>query len=156
MTAMLFMSSTDHLVIVYVAFAILISRPVCAQDKTRKAPLSCPASIEVTETAGAVSGWKIEDAKAKRAFERISIYNGTNGDREFELAPDDQKEERSRITQTWYLRGYRSMNMFLRCRYSGTQVVLSKDIPEGLETCVFAFSSDKSGKITGTSSFVCR
>lgn len=150
------MSLTDRLRIAYLGLSIFISGPVCAQEKARAAPLSCPANIEVTETAFAVSGWKIADAKANRTFERISIYNGTNGASEFELAPDDQKEEHGRVTQTWYLRGYRSMNMFLRCRYRDTQVVLSKDIPEGLEACVFAFTSDKSGKITGASSFVCR
>jgi len=158
MTVMLSMSSIDRShrpSLARLAFAILMSTPVWAQNAVHEATFSCPAAIDVTEMAAPVSGWQMSSFRVKRKFERISIYNGKNGGQEFELAPDDQTEEHNRITQIWRLGEYRSMNIFLRCRYSGTQVVLSKDVPDSFKTCTFTFESDKRGKITGASSFVC-
>jgi hypothetical protein len=156
---MLFMSLTDRssrIGIFIVACSIWASGLVWADDPLPDTSLTCPATLEVAETAIPVSGWQVGNATGRRKLERISIYNGTNGSREFELAPDDQKEERNRITQVWHLTGYRSINIFLRCRYRGTQVVLSKDIPGSFKTCTFVFNSDKVGNISGTPSFACR
>lgn len=134
-----------------VVLAILAAQPVCAQTE-----LSCPSTIDVVETTAPVSGWQSGSATTKHKFERTSMLNGTNGGQEYDLAPDDEKQDHGRITQVWHLADYRSMNIFLRCRYAGTDLVLSKDIPAHFQNCTLTFSMDKSGHITGTSSFTCR
>ncbi len=139
-----------------IAFATLGSGAIRVPNSEREVKLSCPTAIEVLETAAPIANWQVNNGTVRREFERISIYNGKNGGREFELAPDDQKEDRGRITQIWHLRGYRTMNVFLRCRYRDTQVVFVKDVPERFETCTLSFESDKRGKITRKSSFACR
>ena len=95
-------------------------------------------------------------ANAGHPFDRISIYNGKQGGQEYELAPDDEKKVRSKVTQSWILKDYRSMNIFLRCRYQGTEMVVAKDIPANIQTCTFAFDISPKGQITGGRSFACR
>jgi hypothetical protein len=151
---MLSLSMLDHnsrLHIAAVVLAILAAQPVCAQTE-----LNCPSTIDVVETAAPVSGWQSGRAVAKHKFERTSILNGKNGGQEYDLAPDGEKQDHGRVTQIWHLAGYRNMNIFLRCRYAGTQLVMSKDIPAHFQNCTLSFTIDKSGNITGTSSFACR
>ena len=93
---------------------------------------------------------------AGHPFDRISIYNGKQGGQEYELAPDDEKKVRAKVTQSWFLKDYRAMNIFLRCRYQGTEMVISKDIPANIQTCTFAFDISPKGEITGGRSFACR
>ena len=93
---------------------------------------------------------------AGHPFDRVSIFNGKQGGREYDLAPDDEKSARGKITQTWFLKDYRSMNIFLRCRYQGTEMVTSTDIPANIQTCTFTFDISRNGKITGGRSFACK
>lgn len=118
--------------------------------------LTCPESIQVDETAAPLKGWKSSSSTVERKFERVSIYNGKEGEKEFELAPDDQKEEKSTVVQTWRLKGYRTMNIFMRCRYRGTAAVVSADVSPAIETCTFTFEADKKGRITGKAKASCR
>jgi hypothetical protein len=48
------------------------------------------------------------------------------------------------------------MNIFLRCRYQGTEITIAKDIPANIQTCTFAFDISPKGEITGGRSFACR
>lgn len=126
-----------------------------AQPKQSLTTLACPATIEVIESVAPISGWSAGPATRQRSFERISIYNGKAGGREFELAPDNQKQEGNRVTQTWSLKGYRKMNVFLRCRYRDTPVVLYRDVPSQIETCTLRFSTGSNGQIIGRSEMGC-
>ena len=119
----------------------------------RAAILVCVSSIlqgQNTVTCPATMG------PEKHPFDRISIYNGRQGGQEYELAPDDEKKVGAKVTQSWFLKDYRSMNIFLRCRYQGTEAVTSKDIPSNIQTCTFAFDISPKGEITGGRSFACR
>ena len=69
----------------------------------------------------------------KHLFDRISIYNGKQGGQEYELAPDEEKKVGAKVTQSWFLKDCRTMNIFLRCRYQGTEAVTSKDIPANIK-----------------------
>jgi hypothetical protein len=118
--------------------------------------VACPESIAVTESAAATGGWHSSSAQAEHRFERISVYNGKQGGQEYDLAPDDEKTSGRATVQTWVLKGYRSMNLFLRCRYHDTAVTLDKDLPAPLETCTLTFEIRKDGTITGKSVALCR
>ena len=114
---------------------------ICASLASATAnDVTCPATI----------------GQAKHPFDRVSIYNGKSGGQEYDLAPDDEKQVRGKVTQSWFLKDYRSMNIFLRCRYQGTEEVFSKDIPANIATCTFVFDIDRKGNITGGRSFACR
>lgn len=143
-----------HLFLFFICSAATLA--AFAQNKPVAAALSCPESIKVTETAAPGPGWKAENGQSEHAFQRVSIYNGTAGGKEYELAPDDEKNNAGKIVQTWKLKDYRSMNLFMRCRYHDTAAVLVADLPPSLAVCTFTFTLDKKGNFLGKSSVVCR
>lgn len=98
----------------------------------------------------------ITTAKVEHRFERVSIYNGKPGAEEYELAPDDEKANGRAIIQTWFLKDYRTMNLFLRCRYHDTTVTRTMDLPAHLQTCTFTFELRKDGTIVGKPAALCR
>ncbi len=108
---------------------------------------TCPAIITVTEPSG---------VKKEHKFERISVFNGKSGGPEYDLVPDNEKKAGSRLTQMWFLNEYRSMPLFLRCRYTGTVSVLDLDLPMPLQTCSQSFNIDRSGRISGPFEMDCR
>lgn len=122
----------------------------------QSAALSCPDAIDVAETPAPVKGWTGSSGKSGHKFERISIYNGKAGGQEYELAPDDEKKSGGKIVQTWNLKDYRTMPLFLRCRYHDTSAVLFADLAAALATCTFTFTLDKSGNFLGKSTIQCR
>ena len=93
---------------------------------------------------------------AGHPIDRVSVFNGKQGGQEYDLAPDDEKKVGTKVTQSWFLKDYRTMNIFVRCRYQGTEMVISKDIPANIQTCTFAFDISPKGEITGGRSFACR
>jgi len=135
--------------------AMLLFAYAGGQQARGEEPISCPAAITTTESAQAPRGWSATPSTAKHSFERISVYNGNPGGQEFELAPDDEAKRGNRVIQTWHLRGYRTMNIFLRCRYHDSSVVLTKDLPPHIQTCTLRFALEQ-GKIAGESAMECR
>src|SRR5271163_2308821 len=114
-----FMSSSSR---VALAAILLLAVQAILSGQNTSAPFTCPATISV--------------AKAEHKFERPSIYNGTPGKQEYELAPDDTQTQGKQIRQTWNLADYRDMNLFVRCRYLGTKQTVVKNLPAPLKTCI--------------------
>jgi hypothetical protein len=127
-----------------------------AQQKQTSTPVVCPANITVAETTAPLPNWSVAPAKTQHSFERISVYNVGAGNQEFDLAPDDQKEKGKKITQTWNVKDYRSLRVFMRCRYSGTSVVLLRELPPEVTTCTLQFAYVAGGIVAGESSMECR
>src|ERR1700674_4339809 len=100
-----------------------------AQSTGAPQPVSCPTTVTVNESIAPPRLWQNGPVSVERTFERISVYNGKNGGEEFELAPDTQQRARSSVLQTWNLKAYRTMNIFLRCRYQNTAAVLWMNLP---------------------------
>ena len=109
-------------------------------------PLTCPATWTPPGTT---------PPGPARNFERINIYNGKPGRQEYDLAPDDETQTGRKIKQTWFLNDYRSMDIFVRCRYRGTDAVKTLDVPAKYQKCTFTFEMDKQNNITGKPSFSC-
>ena len=135
-------------------FLVLVAAATAVSGRCQT--VACPETITVTESADATGGWHSASARSDHRFERVSVYNGKQGAEEYDLAPDDEKTSGRATIQTWYLKDYRSMNLFLRCRYHGTSVTLDKDLPAPLETCTLTFELRKDGTITGKSTALCR
>ena len=135
-------------------FLILVAAVSAVSGRSQT--VACPESITVTESAEPTGGWHSASAKAEHRFERVSVFNGKRGGEEYDLAPDDEKPSGRATVQTWVLKDYRSMNLFIRCRYHDTAVTLDKDLPAPLQTCTFTFEIRKDGTITGKSVALCR
>ena len=134
--------------------------PACAVAVLAQAqsasPLSCSETLKVVETATPPAGWKAAGGQSEHAFQRISIYNGTPGGQEYDLAPDGEKNVAGKTIQTWNLKDYRTMNLFLRCRYHDTSATLFMDVPVSYTSCTFTFALDKKGVFIGKSNLLCR
>jgi hypothetical protein len=129
---------------------------VSSQSAPATAPLTCPASITVTGTASVAAPWQAESAKSEHKFERPSIYNGTPGKQEYDLAPDDTQTAGKRVRETWNLADYRQMNLFVRCRYLGTPAAVVTNIPAPLKTCVFSFQNVGGNQPVASPAFECK
>ena len=141
---------------VIIIFIRLTAVPSSSQSTSAAGTLACPATIAVVESAKPPNGWGASGGQVERPFERVSIFNGKQGGQEYELAPDDEKKSNGKIVQSWLLKDYRSMNLFMRCRYHDTPAVLSIDLPLKLETCTFTFQLDSKGEFIGKSTLICR
>jgi hypothetical protein len=95
-------------------------RAVVGSVNSRTAAGSCPATVTVNESIASPALRQSGPVSVERSFERISVYNGKNGGEEFELAPDNRQRTGTSILQTWNLKAYRTMNVFIRCRYRST------------------------------------
>ena len=126
------------------AALLMLAIPMVLTAET-PTPLTCPATM----TAAGATG-------AAHEFERINIYNGKSGGEEYDLAPDDQTEAGRKITQVWMLKDYRSMPIFVRCRYRGTNAVTTLDVPAKYQKCTLTFEMDKKNTIIGKSEFSCK
>ena len=122
----------------------MLAIPVALAAQT-PTPLTCPATLNAPGARGAA-----------HEFERINIYNGKSGGEEYDLAPDDQTEAGRKITQMWLLKDYRSMPIFVRCRYRGTSAVTTLDVPAKYQKCTLTFEMDKKNTIIGKSEFSCK
>ncbi len=140
----------------FLILTFTIAAAAQAQPKPVTTPLTCPETIKVSETATPIANWKTANGQSEHAFERVSIYNGTPGAQEYDLAPDDEKNTAGKIIQTWNLKDYRAMNLFLRCRYHDTSATLFMDAPAIYTTCTFTFTLDKKGNFLGKSNLLCR
>jgi hypothetical protein len=117
---------------------------------------SCPATVSVTETASTATPWQAEAAKSTHKFLRPSIYNGTPGKNEAELAPDDTQTQGRQVTQTWKLTDYRGENLFLRCRYEGSSATVVTNLPARLKTCTFSFRNIPGNQPVASPVFSCQ
>src|SRR6185295_4731511 len=101
------------------AAMFVLAVPIALAAQTTSS-LTCPSTLNPPGATG---------RGATGEFERINIYNGKPGGEEYDLAPDYQTEAGRKITQIWFLKDYRSMNIFVRCRYRGTNAVTTLDVP---------------------------
>jgi hypothetical protein len=156
MRSMLSIERSLTLAFLWLSLALVDSSAALAQQTQLPNPVLCPANITALEDAAPVSGWEVVPEKAQRKFERISVYNVGADKQEFDLAPDDQAQNRNRFTQTWHLKGYRTMSLFVRCRYHDTSVVLLRELTPQVNTCTLRFTTDAKGNIAGESNMECR
>ena len=137
------------------SLALAAFSPAHAQQKSASPPIACPASIAVNESAAPLPGWSLESGKTQRAFERISVYNRDASGKEYDLAPDDQKQEGNRIAQAWDVKAYRTMAVYVRCRYRDTSVTLSKKLPPAISYCTFRYLAGSHGEVAAKPEIEC-
>lgn len=123
---------------------LLMAAPsiVYGQSTPTAKPLTCPVSIKV--------------AKSDHKFERPSIYNGTPGKQEYDLAPDDTQTQGKQVKETWNLADYRDMNLFVRCRYLGTKETVVINLPAPLKICIFSFRDMPGDQPVASPVFECK
>lgn len=142
----------------WLALSGLLCSPVLLSQNAPSPPaFTCPAVISVSEIAETQPSFQPEPAaKTQHRFLRPSLYNGTPGKEEYELAPDDEQIQGKRVTQTWKASSYRDMNLFIRCRYFTTAATVVANLPARYKTCTFRFQNTGGDQPIADPSFECR
>lgn len=138
-------------------FGFLCGSVLLSQIAPAPPVFGCPATIEVSEIAESQPSFQAESSpRTQHRFLRPSLYNGTPGKEEYELAPDDEQIQGKRVTQTWKASSYRDMNLFVRCRYFSTAATVVANLPAQYKTCTFRFQNTGGNQAVADPSFECR
>src|ERR1700724_920831 len=122
-----------------------------SQDGNRDVAMSCPPSLETTESAVAPSGWVVGPARTSHILQRISIFQKSDSGKEVALAPDRSSRQGSIVQQTWSLPHDPSLKTYLRCRYRSTDATLVSELASGIKKCNFRFAADQHGMVISVS-----
>ncbi|WP_145686053.1 STY0301 family protein [Azospirillum brasilense] len=129
----------------------------------------CPPSLNVQAQPEAPGGWSPYPAKDQHAFAGAALVEG---DRVAQMAspslaaappalePDRSlRRGRSEVRQ-WDFPAARRGNVFLICRYTGTQATLAMDLPRTVRRCQITEETDARGVIldrpAAPPQFLCR
>ncbi len=116
------------------ALLISIAGPALA------APIQCPPTLTVTETATAVpQGMQAFDAEPKHAWTNAQFSDGPPKDQAW-LAPDSSKPSGKTFTNFWSFGGSPE-GTWLSCSYIGTSVLLSFRLPDATKSCTVQYDS---------------
>lgn len=129
------------------------------------AEVRCPPSLTVQAQPESPGGWSPYPARDSHAFSGVSLVEG---DRAKEmaspapatLAPDRSLRRGRSETQQWDFAGPRRENVFLVCRYTGTQATIALDLPRDVRRCQLTFETDSRGAMVedprSAPQFLCR
>ncbi len=144
-----------------------IARPALAEE------VRCPPSLTVQAQPEAPGGWSPYPAKDQHAFAGVALVEG---DRAAQMAspsltpsmapapaalePDRSLRRGRSETRQWDFPAARRGNVFLICRYAGTQATLAIDLPRTVRRCQITEETDARGivldKPAATPQFLCR
>lgn len=116
------------------------------------AEVRCPPNLTVQGQPDAPSGWTPYPAKDTHAFSGITLVEGDRAKEMASPAPATLAPERTVrrgrvMTQAWDFVGPRRENLFLICRYTGTQATIALDLPRDVHRCQFTFETDNRGAV---------
>lgn len=141
------------------ALMLLIASPAIAAE------VRCPPSLAVQGQPEAPTGWTPYPAKDSHAFSGVSLVEGDRAKEMASPAPATLAPERTvrrgrSATQNWDFIGPRRDNVFVVCRYTGTQATIALDLPRDVRRCQFTFETDTHGNIVDDArkapQFICR
>ncbi|MBP2312360.1 STY0301 family protein [Azospirillum soli] len=130
--------------------SLLAALILLAASTAVAAEVRCPPSLGVLGQPEAPTGWTPYAAKDSHAFSGVSLVEG---DRVKEmaspapaaLAPERTVRRGRSATQVWDFVGPRRENVFLVCRYAGTQATIALDLPRDVRRCEFTVETDARG-----------
>jgi hypothetical protein len=122
----------------FVALAIAASTPVWAADVIR-----CPSKIEVTQRlAVQVPGWSVSSDGMPHQLAGLTFFDDNPAEKA-SLVPDKQAHSGGKTVASW--RFPASVRpTWVACRYTGTDIVLTRELPKSVRTCAITYSTRES------------
>lgn len=117
----------------------------------------CPASIEVSEQfQGEQSEWEafIDRSRGGYRLDNVGIYSGHPKERGA-LVPDKTARSKGIGKTVWRFPGKKSATSWLACSYSNTNIMLVRQLPDGLSYCEMTSELLPSGSVLRIKSVVC-
>ena len=146
------------------ALALLLAGAVLATPVLGN-EVRCPPCLTVQAQPEAPGGWSPYPAKDQHAFTGISLVEGDRTERMASPAPAALEPDRSlrrgrSETRQWDFPAARRSNVFLVCRYAGTEATLAIDLPRTVRRCRIVEETDARGMVlekpAAAPQFLCR
>ncbi len=101
----------------------------------------CPASISVKQAAGKVpDGWTASQDDMPNQWEGVTFYSGPPSEKA-SLVYDRWTKRNGTEVGTWQLDPKSPDRIWLSCRYSYTNVVLSRQLPADTSECTVTYKA---------------
>lgn len=94
--------------------------------------LSCPQSIDVSESGKPPAGWEFAATAQPRGFQSLTLFSGHPREMA-SLAPDSQRRKGQVLSSSWKIAD--SEKHWLACGYTQTTAQLVQRLPAGLKNC---------------------
>lgn len=122
------------------------------------APLHCPATLDVTQRVTTVPpGSRVFDENPRHVWINAELSDGPPNEQAW-LAPDTTRKAGKSFTNVWTLPASAGSpstgGTWLSCAYSGTSMIVSWRLPNGLKTCEIRY--DNSGTPATATAIDCR
>jgi hypothetical protein len=101
--------------------------------------IQCPEKVEVRQEISApVQGWIPAVDPAPSRLAGITFFDGEPKE-QASLAPDRESKVNGKSVATWNFNS-NSRPTWVACRYAGTTVTLTKELPKGVKSCSITFT----------------
>ncbi len=148
--------SLNKPLLLLLALPLALPPPAHSQANQSTGSISCPASLNVTETAIAPSGWSAEPSTKDHTLQRMSVFQKSSAGEIFDLAPDRTARQTTTIQQQWTLPHDPALKTYLRCRYRDTEATLVLALEPEIKACNFKFVAGQHGAVTKVLDIGCR
>jgi hypothetical protein len=100
----------------------------------------CPPTIDVKQQLAApVSGWSIASEELPHQLAGLTFFDGKPAEKA-SLVPDKQVGIKGKTVASWTF-GVSSRPIWVACRYSSTDIVLTQQLPKNIRTCAVTYST---------------
>jgi hypothetical protein len=112
----------------------------------------CPYTIMVSESVVPEANWSNVKMSTAKTLSGWTIYEGTLGDTQFALAPEEIKRKGTLI-QHWEMDAKK--NYWIQCNYFETPMSMSQAIPKHVKECKSIMILDKQHNIAKSANVDC-
>lgn len=126
---------------------ILLVFPLSAALASDFVPV-CPATIDVEQKLINVpDGWSGSAEGGNNAKNKLENIQFSENDpiNQAVLVPDSEKKSGGHIAATWIFRPLSEHGYWIFCEYSRTNLVITKRIPDDIQSCTVAYDTSPSG-----------
>jgi len=100
----------------------------------------CPSKIEVKQRlAVPVPGWSVISEELPQQLAGLTFFDG-KPEEKASLVPDKQAKVNGKTVASWTF-GVSGRPIWVACRYSSTDVVLTRELPKNIRTCTITYSA---------------
>jgi hypothetical protein len=112
--------------------------------------ISCPISIKVDEKITDIpSSWEPVINPQGHHLDNVALYYGHPKEMA-SLVPDQETKDKA----IWRFPNKESEKYWLACNYSGTEIMLVKQLPHGLSQCEVTYNLSDSGQLLSIKSVI--
>jgi len=124
----------------FMALACFITLTVAARTVSAADAVRCPPTIEVKQRlAVPVPGWSVISEEPPHQLAGLTFFDG-KPEEKASLAPDKQAKVNGKTVASWTFEAS-GRPIWVACRYSSTDAVLTRELPKNIRTCLITYAT---------------